>query len=85
MKENVGQEDSLIRSIAGPALIGIGYFALGGNKGKIGGILSIIAGTLIAESAVTKVCPVNYFFGIDTRENKSPAHKINQKIREALI
>ncbi|MFD2518965.1 YgaP family membrane protein [Salinimicrobium flavum] len=81
MKENVGKQDQLIRSIVGPALIGIGYLALGGNKGKIEGLASIVVGTLLAESAITKVCPVNYFFGIDTRKQKSPV----RKIKEALI
>ena len=82
MKENVGKEDQLIRSIAGPALMGIGYFALGGNKGKLAGLAAIVAGTLIAESALTRVCPVNEFFGIDTRKKKkSPA----KRIKDALI
>lgn len=81
MKENVGKEDRLIRSVVGPALIGVGYLALGGNKGKAGGIVSMIVGTLLAESAITKVCPVNHFFGVDTRKKKSPV----RKIKEALI
>ncbi len=81
MKENVGKQDQLIRSIAGPTLIAVGYLALGGNKGKIEGLASIVVGSLLTESAITKVCPVNYFFGIDSRKRKSPV----KKIREALI
>lgn len=81
MKENVGRNDQLIRSIAGPALIAVGYFALGGNKGKIGGILSIMTGTVIAESAITRVCPVNEFLGLDTRKKKkSPIRKIKEAL-----
>lgn len=82
MKENVGKKDQLIRSITGPALMGIGYFALGGNKGKIEGLAAIVAGTLLTESAITRVCPVNEFFGIDTREKKKSPIK---KIKEALV
>lgn len=76
MKENVGNKDRLIRAVVGPALIGLGYLALGGNKGKLAGLSTIIGGTLLAESALTKVCPVNAFLGIDTREKKSPIKKI---------
>lgn len=78
MKENVGHKDRLIRALVGPALIGIGYLALGGNKGKLAGLGTIVTGTLLAESAVTKVCPVNAFLGIDTREKKSPMKKIKE-------
>ena len=76
MKENVGKKDRLIRSIAGPALIGIGYTILGGKNGKIGGLATIVAGTLIAESALTKVCPANALLGVDTREKKGTLERI---------
>lgn len=81
MKENVGKTDRLIRSVAGPALITLGYTGLGGNKGKIVGLTTIIAGTLILESAVTKVCPVNAFLGVDTRKKKSPISKIKEVLQ----
>ncbi len=78
MKENVGKKDRLIRSIAGPALIGIGYTALDGRKGNIAGLATIVAGALLAESALTKVCPVNGILGIDTRENKGTLQRIKK-------
>jgi hypothetical protein len=31
------------------------------------GLAAMIAGTLVAESAITKVCPVSALAGIDTR------------------
>lgn len=68
MRENVGNTDRTIRSIAGPALIGLGYTALGGSKGRIGGLATMILGTLIVESAITRVCPANALLGIDTRD-----------------
>lgn len=77
MKENVGKKDRLIRSLVGPGLIVLGYFFLKGKKGNLGGLSSIVVGSLLAESAITKVCPVNEFFGIDTRQRKkSPFSKI---------
>lgn len=77
MKENVGKKDRLIRSFIGPGLMVLGYFFLKGHKGNLGGLASIVAGSLITESAITKVCPVNEFFGIDTRhKKKSPFSKI---------
>ena len=79
MKENVGKKDQLIRSFIGPALLVGGYFLLKSKKGTLSGLGSMIVGTLISESAITKVCPVNEFFGIDTREKKkSPIKKIRQ-------
>ena len=82
MKENVGKKDQLIRSFTGPGLIMLGYFFLKGKKGNLGGLTSIIVGSLLAESAITKVCPVNEFFGIDTREKKKSPIK---KIKDAIV
>lgn len=81
MEENVGKKDQLIRSFAGPGLMSLGYFFLGGKKGNLAGISTIIVGALLSESAITKVCPVNEFFGIDTREKKrSPIKRIKYKV-----
>ncbi len=78
MKENVGKKDRIIRSVIGPALVTIGYKGLGGNRGKITGLAAIVIGTAITQSSVTKVCPLNAFFGIDTREKKSPISRIKK-------
>lgn len=67
MKENVGQADRIVRSIAGPALILAGYARLGGRDGEPAGLAAMIAGALLIESAITRVCPVNAVAGIDTR------------------
>lgn len=80
MKENVGTKDRLIRATVGPALIGIGYLVLGGKKGKLSGISAIVGGSLLIESALTRVCPVNGILGIDTREKKSPLKRIKEAI-----
>lgn len=68
MKENVGTIDRVARSIAGPALMVLGYKKWGGEDGSPLGLLTIIGGVTLIESAITRVCPVNRLLGIDTRE-----------------
>jgi hypothetical protein len=67
MKENVGTADRAIRSVLGPALVLAGYARLGGRHGNPLGLAAMIAGTLVLESAITRVCPVNAMAGVDTR------------------
>lgn len=67
MKENVGTADRIVRSVAGPALIAAGYARLGGRHGQPAGLAAMMAGALVVESAVTRVCPLNAALGIDTR------------------
>jgi hypothetical protein len=69
MHENVGREDQFIRSFLGPAIMMVGFLALGGRRGKLAGLATIVVGVLVTESAVTRVCPVNYLIGMDTRTN----------------
>ncbi|MFP4316165.1 MAG: DUF2892 domain-containing protein [Desulfovibrionales bacterium] len=75
MKENVGRMDQVFRSIAGPALIVLGYSRLGGREGRPVGLVAMIAGTGVVESAITRVCPVNSLLGIDSRS-------MSERIRE---
>lgn len=78
MKENVGKKDRLIRSFTGPALLGVGYTVLEGRKGRAAGLAVMITGALLLESALTKVCPVNAFLGIDTREKRGTLDRIKK-------
>ncbi|WP_437682065.1 YgaP family membrane protein [Sorangium sp. So ce131] len=68
MQENVGTLDRTARLVAGPLLMGLGATALGGLRGRPGGLAALVAGALIVESAITRVCPVNRLLGVDTRE-----------------
>ena len=68
MQENVGSRDRIMRSIVGPLLMGIGLTRLGGREGRSLGLTAIVAGALVIESAVTRVCPLNHALGIDTRD-----------------
>ena len=80
MKENVGRTDRIIRSIAGPALMAVGYSKLGGNQGDLKGLATIVAGATLLESAITRVCPLNGLFGIDSRSKK----EIKRDLRKTI-
>lgn len=66
MRENVGGADRAIRAVAGPALMLLGYTRWGGREGAPVGLLLMLGGALLAESALTRVCPVNEALGVDT-------------------
>jgi len=70
MKENVGRVDRLGRAVIGPALAAFGYTRLGGRAGRVSGLVAMITGVLIVESAITRVCPVNALLGLDTRTKR---------------
>lgn len=66
MRENVGGADRAVRAVLGPALLGLGYARWGGGRGSPLGLLAMVGGALIAETAVTRVCPLNQLAGIDS-------------------
>jgi len=66
MRENVGGADRTMRMVVGPGLLVLGYAALGGSRGRLPGLLAMLAGALVTETAVTRVCPLNEAFGVDT-------------------
>ena len=66
MRENVGGLDRRVRLVAGPALMAFGFTRLGGRDGTIPGLLALLGGALITETAITRVCPLNEVLGVDT-------------------
>ena len=66
MRENVGGADRGMRAVVGPALLALGYAKWGGNRGSLPGLLAMLSGALVTETAVTRVCPLNEILGIDT-------------------
>lgn len=66
MRENVGGWDRAARGVAGPALLALGYTRWGGSRGELGGLAAMLAGALVAETAITRVCPLNELLGVDT-------------------
>ena len=66
MKENVGGADRAMRAVLGPALLALGYARWGGSEGALPGLLAMLGGALIAETAITRVCPLNEVAGVDT-------------------
>jgi hypothetical protein len=71
MKQNVGPEDQALRAAVGPTLMWLGYSRLGGRQGHAAGLAMMIAGALVIESAITRVCPLNALLGIDTGSDRS--------------
>ncbi len=67
MKENVGQVEQTMRAAVGPLMLAGGY-VFGGRKGRGKGLLAMLAGALVTETAITRTCPLNSFFGIDTTQ-----------------
>jgi hypothetical protein len=67
MKENVGGADRAMRFVAGPAIMALGLTTLGGRRGRLPGLVTLVAGVLTLESAITAVCPVNRLIGVNTR------------------
>ena len=66
MKENVGRIDQIVRIVVGPALGGLGAFLL--RRGNlVGGAVAIASSAAVIQTTITRVCPVNALFGIDTR------------------
>ena len=66
MRENVGGADRVARAVAGPALMALGFGRWGGNSGSALGLLAMLSGALIAETAITRVCPLNEALGVDS-------------------
>jgi hypothetical protein len=78
MKENVGKLDRMVRSVLGPSLIMVGYTSLGGGRGRSLGLLSMMAGVAITESAITRVCPLSALFGVDSRSAKEVIRDVDE-------
>jgi uncharacterized membrane protein len=65
MRENVGHIDRIVRFVVGPGLLALGLDQL--RRGHFAGVLGVIGGTMLVESAITRVCPITTALGIDTR------------------
>lgn len=85
MKENVGTEDRIVRSLAGPALFGIGYTRLKGRNGKAAGLATMLFGALLIESAITKVCPLNAMLGINTQQKKGWLSRLSNSFQQVVF
>jgi uncharacterized membrane protein len=66
MRENVGGADRVARAVAGPALMALGLGRWGGSSGSALGLLAMVSGALITETAITRVCPLNEALGVDS-------------------
>lgn len=68
MQENIGRVDQVIRGLVGATFLALGYKVFGAQRGKVGGLISMIAGALVTESALTRVSFFNRLFRIDSRK-----------------
>lgn len=73
MKENVGGKDAFLRGIVGPGLVMAGLTRLGGLQGRPLGLAALVGGAMLSETAITRTCPLNALFGIDTAERERKA------------
>jgi hypothetical protein len=80
MRENVGHTDRIVRSILGPGLFAVGLHQLLGSRWL--GLLGVVAGTLVTETAVTRVCPLNTALGIDTRSTMEKTQDFRADVNE---
>lgn len=68
MTENVGRTDQAARALAGATLLGLGARWLARDDGWRAALASL-AGGILVETAITRTCPLNAVFGIDSRTN----------------
>lgn len=71
MKENVGGAELAARSVAGPALLMAGLTVLGARQGRPAGLVALVWGAMVTETALTRTCSVNGLIGRDTAGPRS--------------
>jgi hypothetical protein len=81
MKENVGRIDRMARSVVGPGLILVGYTRLGGKQGRAPGLLCMMAGMAVTESAITRVCPLSSWMGVDSRSSDEVMRDVDARVK----
>lgn len=85
MKENVGTEERIIRSLLGPTLMAVGYTKLGGRKGRPAGLAAMVIGALLLDSAITMVGPLYAMLGINNWRRGHPVNRAKQAIKNVLF
>lgn len=79
MKENVGAREQAVRALIGPLLMGRGLR----RRGRLGGLLTLLTGAAITQTALTRVCPVNRLLGITHRERGGRAEGAERHLHGA--
>lgn len=51
-------------------LLGLGYALLGTRKRHWLGLATVVGAGMLAETAISRVCPANYVLSLDTRSKK---------------
>jgi uncharacterized membrane protein len=68
MLENVGKNDRWLRAAIGSSLVLTGIWRT--RRGGLAPALALGAGALLLETAITRVCPLNAWLGIDTGDSQ---------------
>jgi hypothetical protein len=85
MNKNVGMVDRAARFAIGPALVLLGYSRLCGQEGRLSwGLLPLVAGVSMIQSAVTRVCPMSAMLGIDSRTTEEKIRDKNIDVEKDL-
>jgi hypothetical protein len=82
MRENVGHVDRIVRTVVGTGLVALGFAPLRAHDGRLPGLFAVVAGALLLESAVTRVCPLNHALGLDTRSTTERMRDFRGDINE---
>jgi uncharacterized membrane protein len=80
VKENVGRLDQIVRGVVGAGAVALALSQL--RKHPILGALGIVAGAMVTETAVTRVCPLNTALGLDTRSTQEQMRDFRTEINE---
>jgi hypothetical protein len=75
MQENVGEIDRAVRFAVGGLLV-VGAVRSLIKRRSVGAAMTLAAGAVIVESAITRVCPINALLGVDTRQFDSDAKQL---------
>jgi hypothetical protein len=82
MRENVGHVDRIVRTVVGSGLVALAFAPLRAHDGRLPGLLALVAGTMVLESALTRVCPLNHALGLDTRSTAEKVKDFRGDINE---
>lgn len=83
MTENVGSTERMFRGAASVALMAAGYTVLGARRGRLPGLLTMMFGAVVLETAITRVCPISAALGVDTRTPRERLEDLRRAERNA--
>jgi uncharacterized membrane protein len=80
VKENVGRTERIVRIVVGASVAAASLTQI--RRHPILALVGAVAGALVTETGVTRVCPLNTAFGIDTRSTAERMQDFRTEINE---